>query len=83
MLLEALVVGIVGGGLGVSLGAAATPPVVEALERIAGLALEPRSAGLWIPATFAGTVVVAALAALYPIRRAHAVDAVRAVRTKS
>lgn len=83
MLLEAVVVGIVGGGLGVTLGAAATPLVVEALERIAGLVLEPRSAGLWIPATFAGTVVVAALASLYPIRRAHAVDAVRAVRTKS
>ena len=54
MLLEALVVGIVGGGLGVSLGAAATPPVVEALERIAGLALEPRSAGALDPGDLRG-----------------------------
>lgn len=82
MMLEAIVVGIVGGGLGVALGMAATPLVVTALERVAGLALEPASAGLWIPATFAGAVMVAALSALYPMRRAHAVDAIRAVRTR-
>lgn len=83
MMLESLVVGVVGGGLGVALGAAATPAVVAALERIAGLDLEPASAGVWIPITFGGAVAVAALSSLYPIRRAHTVDAVRAVRTRS
>ncbi|MEM6671994.1 MAG: FtsX-like permease family protein [Planctomycetota bacterium] len=82
MMLEAIAVGIVGGGLGVVLGVAATPFVVSALDEIAGLDLPRRTAGVWIPIAFGGTVLVAALAALYPIRRAHTVDAVRAVRTR-
>ena len=64
------------------LGVAATPFVVSALDVIAGLDLPRVTAGVWIPLSFGGTVLVAALAALYPIRRAHAVDAVRAVRTR-
>ncbi len=82
MMLEAVSVGVVGGGLGVALGAAATPFVVSALDVIAGLDLPHVTAGVWIPLAFGGTVLVAALAALYPIRRAHSVDAVRAVRTR-
>ena len=82
MLLEAAVVGAVGGALGVALGAGATPFVVTALETLAGLDLPARSAGAWIPLTFAGAVVLSVVSALYPIRRAHTADAVRAVRTR-
>lgn len=82
LLLESIVVGLVGGGLGVALGAGATPFVVAALDVVAGLNLESTSAGIWIPLTFLGTVAVAALSSLYPIHRAHRVDAVRAVRTR-
>ncbi|MEL6716625.1 MAG: ABC transporter permease, partial [Planctomycetota bacterium] len=82
MLLEALVVGIVGGGLGIALGLGAAPLVVGALESLVGLDLEPRTAGAWVPITFAGAVALALLSALHPIRRAHTVDAVRAVRTR-
>ena len=53
-----------------------------ALESLVGLALAPRTAGAWIPITFAGAVALALLSALHPIRRAHTVDAVRAVRTR-
>lgn len=82
MFLEAIVVGVVGGGLGVLLGILSTPLIVSALDSIAGLSLEAASPGLWIPLTFAGAIVVAAVSSLYPIWRAHTVDAVRAVRTK-
>ena len=82
MFLETVIVGVVGGGLGVLLGVVATPVIVYALDAIAGLDLEPRAAGIWIPITFAGAVFIAALSSLYPIRRAHTVDAVRAVRTR-
>ncbi|QDV06191.1 ABC transporter permease YtrF precursor [Planctomycetes bacterium Poly30] len=82
MLLEAIVVGVAGGGLGVLLGLAATPFVVDALDTIAGLSLPKASAGWWIPMSFAGAVFVSAVASLYPIRRAREFDAVRAVRTK-
>ena len=82
MFLEAIVVGVVGGGLGVVLGLLSTPVIVKALDSIAGLDLQATSPGLWIPLTFAGAVIVAALSSLYPIWRAHTVDAVRAVRTK-
>lgn len=82
MLLEAIVVGLAGGGLGVLLGLAATPFVVDALDTIAGLNLEPASAGWWIPIAFFGAIAVSAVASLYPIRRARKFDAVRAVRTR-
>ncbi len=82
MLLEAIVVGITGGGLGVLLGLAATPFVVDALDTIAGLSLKTASAGWWIPIAFFGAVIVSAAASLYPIRRAREFDAVRAVRTR-
>ncbi|MEM8710131.1 MAG: ABC transporter permease, partial [Planctomycetota bacterium] len=82
MLLEALVVGVAGGGLGLLLGIGATPFVVDALETIAGLELPFVSAGWWIPVSFFGAVLVSAIASLYPIRRAREFDAVRAVRTR-
>lgn len=82
MFLEAIVVGAVGGGLGVLLGVLATPLIVRALDAIAGLSLTSTSPGIWIPLTFGGAVLVSALSSLYPIRRAHTVDAVRAVRTR-
>lgn len=82
MLLEAVVVGVTGGGLGIILGLAATPFVVDALDTIAGLSLKTASAGWWIPIAFFGAVAVSAIASLYPIKRAREFDAVRAVRTR-
>lgn len=83
MALEATVVGLVGGALGVVVGLAALPVAIGALDRLAGLDLRVVSPGAWIPASLVGAVVVALLSSLYPIRRAHTADAVRAVRTKS
>jgi len=80
-LIEAGLVGLVGGALGVTLGLGATPVVVDALERIAGLSVPQRVAWGWVSVALLGAVVIAVLAALYPIRRMNRFDAVRAVRT--
>jgi putative ABC transport system permease protein len=81
VLLESAVVGLVGGLLGVALGAALTPVVVGALQKIAGLALPDVGAGVWVPLGLAGALAVSVAAGLYPVWRMNRVDAVRAVRT--
>jgi putative ABC transport system permease protein len=81
VLLEALVVGFVGGVIGVALGWGLTPLVVEALRRLVGLDLPHVGPGNWIWLGLLGSVVVALVSALYPVWRTTRVDAVRAVRT--
>lgn len=80
-LIEAGLVGLVGGGLGVVIGLLATPVVVHALESIAGLTLPPRVAPGWVAIALTGSITLALAAAAYPIRRMNRFDAVRAVRT--
>jgi putative ABC transport system permease protein len=80
-LIEAGLVGLVGGALGVTLGLGATPLVVGALESIAGLVLPQRIALGWVVLALVGSIVIAVAAALYPIYRMNRFDAVRAVRT--
>ncbi|MEZ6018221.1 MAG: FtsX-like permease family protein [Planctomycetota bacterium] len=79
-LIEAGLVGLVGGLLGVAIGMGATPVVVGALEAIAGLTLPQRTAGPWIAVALIGAFSIAVVAALYPIYRMNRFDAVRAVR---
>jgi putative ABC transport system permease protein len=80
-LIEAGLVGLVGGALGVAIGLGATPLVVGALESIAGLALPQRIAAGWVLFALVGAILIAVFAALYPIYRMNRFDAVRAVRT--
>jgi putative ABC transport system permease protein len=81
VLLEALVVGLVGGALGVGLGLGLTPLVVGALRGLVGLDLPHVGPGVWAWVGFGGSVLVALLSALYPMWRTLRVDAIRAVRT--
>jgi len=81
VLLEAAVVGLVGGLLGVGLGLLSTPHVVDALRTLASLALPWTGVGGWAWVALVGSVTVALLSALYPVWRTTRVDAVRAVRT--
>jgi len=81
VLIESLVVGLVGGAIGIGLGAVMVPVVVGALQDLAGLALPVRGAGGWLPAAFAMAAVLTLIAGLYPIWRMNRFDAVRAVRT--
>ena len=80
VLLEAAVVGLVGGVLGVLLGAALTPLAVRSVQQLAGLELPSRSAGPWLLVGMSAALLVSLLAALYPIWRAGRFDPVRAVR---
>lgn len=81
VLLESIVIGLVGGGLGLALGAGLTPVIVEALQVISSLDLPVRSAGAWLGLSLAGAVAVSALAGFYPIWRMNRFDALRAVRS--
>ncbi len=81
VLLESLVVGAIGGGLGAALGAGLTPVIVRALRVVSGLPLPSVGPGWWSLAGWGGAVVVAVLAALYPIWRMNRGNAVAAVRT--
>jgi len=81
VLLEAAVVGLVGGLLGVGLGLLSTPHVVDALRTLASLDLPWTGVGGWAWVALVGSVTVALLSALYPVWRTTRVDAVRAVRT--
>jgi putative ABC transport system permease protein len=81
VLCEALVIGLFGGLLGTALGAGLTPVIVRALEGLSGLELPHAGAGPWLLLVPAGAVVVALVAALYPIARMNRMDAVAAVRT--
>jgi putative ABC transport system permease protein len=80
VILESLVVGVVGGGLGAALGAAVIPVIVQALTVISGLPLPPVGPGVFLPLGWAGAIVVAVLAGLYPIWRMNRNDAIAAVR---
>lgn len=79
--LESAVLGVTGAALGLVVGSALTPVVVEALELISGLPLPQRSAGPFLAYIFVGALALTALAGLYPIWRMNRFDAVRAVRT--
>ena len=81
VMLESLVVGLLGGGLGVALSGFLTPFIVESLTVISGLPLPQRSAGMWFLAAWLGALVVALLAGIYPIWRMNRGDAIAAVRT--
>lgn len=81
VLLEAAVVGLVGGVLGAALGAGLTPLAVTAVQELAGLDLPLRGAGPWLPVGVLGALCVSVLASIYPIWRAGRFDPVRAVRT--
>jgi putative ABC transport system permease protein len=78
---ESAVVGLLGGLLGTALGAAMTPLIVRALEGLSGLDLPEVGAGRWLWICPAGALVLALLAALYPVRRMNRLNAVSAVRT--
>ena len=80
VLLEALVVGLVGGLLGTAIGFGLTQVVVDSLRNLVGLDLPHVGPGIWALWGFLGCVLVAGLSALYPVWRTTRVDAVRAVR---
>ena len=78
---ESGVIGVCGGLLGLALGGALTPVIVEALQVISGLPLPHRSAGPWLAACLGGALLLTLAAGVYPIWRMNRIDAVRAVRT--
>ena len=80
VLLEALVVGFVGGFVGVLVGAGLTPVIVRALESISALPLPTRTAGWWMPGAALAACILAAAACAYPIWRINRMSAVAAVR---
>jgi hypothetical protein len=80
VLLEALVVGGMGGLFGALIGAAATPLVVNAIEGLAGLALPTTTPLRWMLTCQLGAILLALLACLYPIWRATRSELVGAVR---
>ncbi|MDA1264815.1 MAG: ABC transporter permease [Planctomycetota bacterium] len=80
VLLEALVVGLVGGLLGTAIGFGLTQVVVDSLRSLVGLDLPHVGPRLWALWGFLGCVIVALLSALYPMWRTTRVDGVRAVR---
>ncbi len=81
VLVESLVVGVLGGGLGAAVGLGLTPVLVTALRVLSGLELPLRSAGAWLAFAFLAALVLTLAAGLYPVWRANRMDAVRAVRT--
>jgi len=80
VLSESLVIGLFGGLLGTALGAALTPVIVRSLESLSGLELPHVGPGPWLWIVPVGAVVVAVLAAVYPIARMNRTNAVGAVR---
>ena len=79
--IESAVVGVLGGVLGVTLGAGLTPVIVAALRKLSGLDLPhafPTDAAI---VGFFGAVGLALIAAIYPIRKMQRMDPVRAVRS--
>lgn len=80
VLSESLVIGLFGGLLGTGLGAALTPVIVRSLESLSGLELPHVGPGPWLWIVPVGAVVVAVLAAVYPIARMNRTNAVGAVR---
>ncbi len=80
VLLEAGLVGVMGGILGIVLGSLLTPLVVEALEQVSALALPQRSAGWWLLLALGGAIILPLLASLYPISRINRMSVTRAIR---
>ncbi len=80
VLCESLVIGAFGGLLGTALGAGLTPVIVRSLEALSGLDLPDVGPREWLWIVPAGSVVLALLAALYPIARMNRTNAVAAVR---
>jgi putative ABC transport system permease protein len=80
ILLEAAVIGAVGGALGALLGWAVTPVIVRSLVVISGLPLPVAGPGPHLGLAWVGAVVVTLVAALYPISRIRRMSAAAAVR---
>lgn len=81
VMVEALVVGVTGGAIGVVLGAVMTPAIVEALQSISALALPHRGAGIFGLIAFVAAVLLSLTAAVYPAWRMRRMSPVRAIRT--
>lgn len=81
VLLESLVTGALGGGLGLVLGSTLTPVIVLALQELSGLPLPVEHAGTFLVYALFGATFLTVLAGLYPVWRMNRMDAVRAVRT--
>jgi putative ABC transport system permease protein len=80
VMLESVVVGVLGGGVGLALGAALAPVIVGALEVISGLVLPAPGVGWHMVVGPAAAVGVALVAGLYPIWRMQRASVVAAVR---
>jgi putative ABC transport system permease protein len=79
--LEAGVMGLFGGLLGLALGNVLAPVIIRALEALSGLEIPLRSAGEWNWMTLTAAVVITLLAAAYPVWRMNRTDSVGAIRT--
>ncbi len=80
VLLEASLVGVMGGVIGVVLGSVLTPLVVEALQQVSALTLPQRTAGIWIPLALTGALLLPLLASIYPILQINRMSVTRAIR---
>lgn len=80
-MLENILIGFVGGAVGVLLGTLMTPIMVRAVTEISNFSLPYRTAGALIPAAWAGAIVTAVVAGLYPIRKMQTMSAAAAIRT--
>jgi putative ABC transport system permease protein len=79
--LEALVVGVIGGGLGLALGLALAPVIVSVLRVISGLPLPVPGLHAYHLFAWLGAILVSVLAGVYPIWWMNRMNAVAAVRS--
>lgn len=79
--LEAGVMGLFGGLLGVALGVLLTPVILRALETLSGLELPAQGAGAWNWITPAAALFLTLAAGIYPVWHMNRTDSVRAIRT--
>lgn len=79
--LESLVIGVVGGLLGLALGAGLGPVIVRALETIASMQLPYRGPEMWGVLAPAAAALLSLVAGIYPAWMTNRMDAVKAVRT--
>jgi putative ABC transport system permease protein len=80
VLLEAATTGIVGGLFGILLGLSFMILVIDALARLTGLPLVTIPEATWLVAAVAGSVLLAILAAAFPILRSNQFSPAEAVR---
>lgn len=80
VLIEAVVIGLIGGLLGCALGAAFAWVSVDALTRLTSLALTVEIRPSWIVTAVLGSILLSASAAFFPIARANRFRAAEAVR---